>query len=162
MVGKGTKPRWASAFYYEALAYRGAQCLIWPFSRDNHGYAQIKPPKSIPRKVHRLLCEAVHGKPPSRRHIAAHHCGNGHLGCVNPLHVRWATRQEDRDDMVRHGRSTRGVLATGAILKNADVRRIRRLYATGKYIYREIAEKFGVDTETVGDIIRGQTWTWLK
>ena len=101
IAGKGAPDK----FIAQAIKYRGRQCLIWPYCRDNHGYARVSRNKK-PVIVQRIVCIAVHGKPPSKWHIAAHSCGNGHLGCVNPMHLRWATREEDRDDMVKHGRSS--------------------------------------------------------
>jgi DNA invertase Pin-like site-specific DNA recombinase len=35
---------------------------------------------------------------------------------------------------------------------------IRRLYASGKYLQREIAEMFGVSLMTVNDILQGRVW----
>lgn len=60
--------------------------------------------------VSRLVCEYINGKAPSPEHEAAHNCGKGHEGCVNPLHMRWATRAENFSDKVIHGTSMRGKL----------------------------------------------------
>lgn len=89
------------------LPYRGAECLILPFARTNHGYGQIGVSKR-PRKVHQIACAAAHGPRPSPTMGAAHSCGNGHLGCVNPAHLRWATHAENMRDMVSHGRARGG------------------------------------------------------
>jgi hypothetical protein len=89
-----------AAFILKALKWKSRKCLFWPYSRDNHGYAQISTGER-PRRVHRLVCIEVHGKPP-RKHEAAHTCGNGHLGCVNPLHLKWKTHADNQRDILVH------------------------------------------------------------
>jgi hypothetical protein len=86
-----------------AAAYRGDECLIWPYGKVGDGYAAIRDgEKKI--QVHRRVCEIVHGKPPSPSHLAAHSCGNGHLGCISPNHLRWATHKENMQDRFMHAR----------------------------------------------------------
>lgn len=46
------------------------------------------------------------GSPPSADHVAAHKCGNGHLSCVNPKHLYWATTTENARDRVLHDLKT--------------------------------------------------------
>ena len=77
-------------------------CISWPFARDSKGYGQIKIGGQA-RRVHRIVCERFNGKPPTVRHDAAHSCGNGHLGCANGYHLRWATRKENSADRYVHG-----------------------------------------------------------
>lgn len=52
-------------------------------------------------RVHRLVCIRRHGPPPTDDLEAAHSCGNA--GCVNPRHIRWATRFENAADKKLHG-----------------------------------------------------------
>jgi hypothetical protein len=66
------------------LSCENLECLIWPFSRrDGRGYINEEP-------VSRFVCKLAHGSPPTEKHDAAHNCGNER--CVNPHHLRWATR----------------------------------------------------------------------
>ena len=46
-----------------------------------------------------------------------------------------------------------------AIVDEADVRKIRRMYATGMYLQKELAEMFGIHQTTVSKIIRRQIWS---
>ena len=84
-------------------------CLIWPFSRNNKGYPDGT---CVPRKAYikpnMLMCALKNGPKPTARHEVAHSCGNGHLGCINPNHLRWATHAENMQEMVSHGRSRLG------------------------------------------------------
>src|SRR6185312_60585 len=61
-------------------------CLLWPFSRNQGGYANVGRKSTL---VHRIMCEYMHGEPPDGKPEAAHECGKGYLGCVNPHHIVW-------------------------------------------------------------------------
>jgi hypothetical protein len=79
------------------------ECLIWPFSRNSEtGYAVMRRDGKT-KLVSRIVCEETNGKPPSKSHISAHSCGNGHLGCVTQKHLRWATYAENEADKKEHG-----------------------------------------------------------
>jgi len=150
----------AAADFYENVvkSYDGEACLTWPFATIG-GYGQIR----IAGKLHlvsRLVCECANGDPPTPSHEAAHSCGNGHLGCVNKTHLRWATRQENRDDMVAHGRSLRGQRNRCASLSEKDVRSIRAML--GAKSQRAIAATFGVSQSAITAIATKKTWSWLE
>ena len=90
--------------YYKTVvtAYRGKECLIWPYDRDKNGYARIMV-EGKNRSVARMVCEEANGPAPTPRHDAAHGCGWGHGGCVTQEHLRWATRKENMADAREHG-----------------------------------------------------------
>jgi hypothetical protein len=48
-----------------------------------------------------------------------------------------------------------------AVLTEAEVSEIRKLYETKKYTYKSIAELFNVGYNVIGYIIRKQTWRHL-
>src|SRR6185503_14814151 len=82
-------------------------CLIWPFCRTQSGYGHIGYEGKL-WTAHRLMCQVAHGEPPTPKHVAAHECGNGHLGCVNPRHLRWKTQSENQHDRKAQGRREGG------------------------------------------------------
>jgi hypothetical protein len=93
--GNGTVAR----YFYETVASHDAnECLIWPFARNQQGYAtwhgQI---------VSRFSCTLENGPPPTAQHEAAHSCGRGHEGCVAKRHMRWATPIQNNMDKALHG-----------------------------------------------------------
>lgn len=88
------------------IPYSGDDCLTWPYGKSDGYGIMVVDGKCC--KVHRLACEEVSGSPPSPKHEAAHSCGNGHLGCVNPRHLRWRTHKENMREMVEHGRGPAG------------------------------------------------------
>ncbi len=101
----GTPKRELQRFLYDvALNYFGDECLVWPYTKNGVGYGQIRQgyQKLL---VHRIICEQINGPAPSPKHEVAHNCGNGHLGCCAPNHLRWATRVENRADIKIHGPS---------------------------------------------------------
>jgi hypothetical protein len=141
-----------------AVRYTGDECLIWPLGKANYGYGEVLV-DGQKRLAHRVVCELVHGKPPKGKNDAAHRCGN--RLCVNPFHLRWASRAENVEDMIAHGTALRGEKGTTARLTERDVREIRAL--KGKMPQKEVADKFGITPKYVGEIqSRRASWSWLK
>lgn len=104
------------------LEYPHDYCLIWPFARGDNGYGSFgRQGKFI--YTHRYICELVKGPPPTPEHQAAHSCGRGHEGCVNPKHLSWKTRAENQLDRREHGTENR----VWNKLTPDDVAEIRRL-----------------------------------
>jgi hypothetical protein len=144
------------AWIEQNKSHNGSECLIWPFSRTASGYGQFK----VRRRstlASREMCRAAHGNPPSPDYQAAHSCGNGHMGCVNPKHLRWATPKDNTAERFEHGTVPLGEKHPNAKLTAADVTQIRE--ASGTQV--EIAERFGIARQTVGKIKRGFAWAWL-
>jgi hypothetical protein len=137
------------------LPYAGDKCLIWPYSRTVKGYRQI----GRNQIVSRLACERVHGPAPSPQHQAAHNCGNGHLGCVNPRHLSWKTVKENHADKIVHGTALIGERNPAARLTIELVRRIRAL--KGTMTHQEIGARFGVSRTRISMILTGKSWAWL-
>jgi hypothetical protein len=140
-------------------------------------YRERKPYVAL---VHRLVCLAFHGQPPTPQHEVAHNDGN-------PLNndqgnLRWATRVENEADKVVHGtslagrpssvpldrraqgathgrhtkpeRTARGERGGKAKLSEADVRRIR----ADQRVAREIAAELGVTRALVQMIKTNKIW----
>jgi hypothetical protein len=137
-----------------ALAYDGDECLLWPFGKGGKGYGRINNGKG----VHRVVCTAAHGEPPSPEHEAAHSCGNPL--CVAKAHLRWATVAENSADRLIHGTDNRGQRHAMSKLTESDVRQIRAL--RGKLRQKDIAAQFGVARPTVAEIHLRRTWSWLE
>lgn len=139
------------AFLRLLMGHRGSACVFWPFTRDTSGYGQCAQDGKLVR-AHRLMCEMTYGPAPDSKSEAAHSCGRGHEGCVNPNHISWKTTTENKLDTVAHGN---GKKAGGPRRKLTDeqVAEIRRL--KGTKTYREMASMFGVHYRTVGLIATG-------
>lgn len=136
----------------DVLTYKGDECLPWPYACNTKGYGQIAI-NSVTYYVHVVVCEKVNGPRPSPNHVASHKCGQGHIGCCNPNHLKWQTWAEDRADMITHG-------TNNAKLTDETVLEIRSL--EGKMSPRDIAHQFGISRENVTAIMKRRSWAWLK
>lgn len=136
-----------------AIPFEGQNCLLWPFAltRDAYGKARCA---GKGRGAHRIVCEIVHGAPPSPLHEAAHSCGNS--SCVNPRHIRWATSSENAADQVIHGTRLVGETHPNAKIDWNAVAWIRS--TKGLQTNREAAAKFGVSPTTISMIRSGYSW----
>lgn len=152
----GTLAQWLRSH----AEWTGEDCLIWPFSRNPSGYAcQVRVDGRI-TYAHRHMCEMAHGPAPSPDMDTAHSCGRGRAGCVNPRHLRWATRLENMADSVRLGAIARGRDKPNAKLTEADVLAIRQF--SGRLPQRAIAAKLGVSQQLVSQVVRGKKKAWVK
>ncbi len=103
--------------------------------------------------IHRLVCAAFHGIPPSDKHEVAHYDGNK----INnsPENLRWATRSENILDAIRHKTHPVGEKAQNSKLSNKQVIQIKELVKRGRISRRKIAQKFGVSYCHLNAIARG-------
>lgn len=134
------------------------ECLLWPFFVDRttgYGRISMKTPGggSKSGSAHRYMCELSKGPPPSRRHQAAHACGNKQ--CVNPRHLSWKTQKQNEADKLIHGTATRGVRSGAAKLTAEDVVAIRG--ATG-VTQKALAERYGVSRGHIAALRSGRFW----
>lgn len=136
--------------------YSADECLIWPFGKREDGRGSISSDEY--HTAHRAMCALAHGDPPTEEHEAAHSCGNGHLGCVHPSHLRWATRIENLNEMDEHGTRARRAQHGRAKLNESDVTNIRYTCKEGDLSQRKIAEMFGVSQSSISLIANGKTW----
>jgi hypothetical protein len=141
-------PEESKAWIKSNLDFPHDWCLIWPFSRIQSGYAKFGA-KHI--AVHRFMCEYKHGPAPSPKHHAAHSCGRGHEGCVNPRHIAWKTISENQLERFRHsGYQPRWKLTP------EQVDQIRALKGRARVI--DIAHQFGVSDTNIRSIHAGRLW----
>lgn len=132
------------------------ECWIWPMRREPAGYGLVTIRKRRHR-AHRIVCQMAHGESPQSDMDAAHSCGNGHLGCVNPHHLRWATRLQNVADAIAHGTHQRGARNGSSKLTENQVRAIRALLAKGAP-QKDIAAAYSVTVAQVCHINTGRRW----
>lgn len=68
------------------------------------------------------------------------------------------THHDNHMDAVRNGKTLKGGMNPKAKLTEDDVREIRRLHATGKFLLRELALQFSVIFQTISLIVLRKTW----
>jgi len=152
LKGQGRAYRWIM----EHLNYPHQDwCLIWPFTRNSvEGYGTLG---YLGQNYysHRFMCEMVHGKPPTPKHKAAHSCGKGHEGCVNPHHLSWKTQSENLAECRLHGTAARQFDGKVGRLTDKQVESIKGLRGVKTRV--EIADLFNISRATVSDIWLGRT-----
>jgi len=133
-------------------------CIQWPFARFYSGYGKIAI-KGKTTHAHRYICILAHGEPPDGKTDAAHNCGNGHMGCVNPNHLRWATRKENMDDCLKHRTRAMGESASKACLTRDDIIKIRNLRYSASCA--EIGRIYGISRQMVSAIQLKKRWAHI-
>ena len=141
-----------------AATNNSAECLMWPYSRDQNGYGKLVIDGRL-IGAHRYVCILAHGNAPTPDHQAAHSCGNGHLGCVSKRHLSWKSILENEADKIIHGTICRGERHWNSKLDESQVREIISLKGVGTL--DEIARKFGVSITQIWSIQRGKRWSWI-
>ena len=158
-TGGRTSPGEPLAWLLAHKEYIGDDCLQWPYARAR-GYG-ILSIDGRQRVASNYLCELLHGSAPEGADDAAHSCGNGQHGCVNPRHIRWATRAENHSDMYRHEVRPLGQRTGLAKVSEEDVRQIRLLKSRGMRA-EEIASQFGISRSNVYLITTRKKWRWVE
>lgn len=155
-TGRGAGIKWLR----EHVNYQGDDCLKWPMCIIPVGYGYVG---YLGKRyyAHRLMCEMAHGAPPTPKHEAAHLCGKGHEGCVNPRHLAWKTKKENRADCVDHGTAARGNSNRfNYRLTDIQVLEIRGL--KGKALHADIAKQFGISPQSVSAIQRRKMYARVQ
>jgi hypothetical protein len=153
----GRTPKGSLINFVENIArpYSGDACLPWPYSRTGQGYGKLKIGNGY-IVASRYVCIRAHGEPPTPQHQAAHSCGNGRLGCVNPRHLSWKTPIENDADKMRHGTINRGERNPAAKLTESQVREIRSL--AGHLTRAQISEMYGICPMAISRINARKSW----
>jgi hypothetical protein len=99
------------------------------------------------------------GPIPDHLHVC-HRCDV--RNCVNPDHLFLGTHTENMRDMTKKGRLVLpyqdGEANPSALTNEADVRKIRELYATGEYSQLDLGKLFKLNRATIGCIVRRERW----
>ena len=109
--------------------------------------------------VHILVLEAFVSERP-----------NGLEGCHNDgnyknnhaANLRWDTHKGNQQDRIRHGTNNGGEKNGSAKLTRDDVINLRKLYATGKYLMKDLAVKYNMTPTGLRPVIRGLLWKNVK
>ncbi len=153
----GSTPRGALlAFLKDLIGHQGEDCVKWPYGGDDNGYGMLKF-EGKTQTASRVMCILEHGPPEDPKHEAAHNCGKGNEGCVNPRHLRWASHADNQRDRLDHGTHNRGGQRRSNHQMTEDtVVEIRRRRADGER-FTEIAASLGLNADAVRAAANGRT-----
>lgn len=133
-------------------------CILWPYAKNGAGYGMIFRGGKKPL-THRLSCTMAHGQPPTTKHEAAHSCHTP--SCLNPRHLRWATRSENQLDRAKDGTSNHGERSAHTHLTEFDVAAIRH-YASCGTKQKVLASHYGVTQSCISEIVNYKTWNIVR
>jgi hypothetical protein len=134
-------------FVEQVCAMQTDECVLWPYGMNSQGYGV-----SRGKKVHRTICEIVHGAPPLDKRLACHSCGVKR--CVNHRHIYWGSPQQNRDDGRRMGEWPVGSDHGSAKLTDQQIREIRMSNGT----CREVGRQYGVSHTTIERVRNRTNW----
>lgn len=128
------------------------------------GYLRVKikrGEKQVLKFIHVLICEAFIGPRPEGMDCCH---GNGKPQDNRLENLRWGTRRQNYEDMLRHG-TARNVLPGEdhvlAKLKSDHVLAIREKYTGRRGQIAEFSRRYGVHPQTISDMLKEKTWKCL-
>ena len=98
--------------------------------------------------AHRVSWIVQNGKIPNNLYVC-HKCDNPI--CVNPNHLFLGTQKDNMKDCLMKDRKNVGLTRKQRI-------KVRELFSTGKYLQKELSEKFSVSRATINRIINFNAW----
>lgn len=147
---------------------KGRRHECWPctgsYLPGGYGQINIKTSKGWrPKPLHRVVWEVIHGPIPKGLDVL-HRCNNP--PCCNafsPKHLYLGTDIDNAADRALAG-TARGPQVWGenhwtTKVSDADVKAIRRKYATGEWTQRELAKEFGITQACVWRYVNCSNWT---
>jgi transcriptional regulator with GAF, ATPase, and Fis domain len=109
--------------------------------------------KKVTRLVHRLICEAFHGSPPTPTHQVRHLDGNRQNNL--PSNMTWGTQEENWADREAHGRGMKGEKHPAAKFSNFERQALRWAIEKGLTSQRNAARALGITQSSISEIVHG-------
>lgn len=137
---------------------KGDGCWLWTAKKVG-GYGAIHVRvgnKNTMQYAHRIMWQMLFGEIPDGMCVL-HTCDNPQ--CVNPIHLRLGTHQENMADRNQKRRQKRGGNDSKSRLTDGDALDIKRL--ANHLSQKEIALKYKISDRTVSSIVTGRTWKHL-
>lgn len=140
-------------FIKKAINSDSKDCILWPFS--NNGYYGKVGYKGKSDYAHRVSLELFLGRDIIKGMEVAHSptlCSS--KLCINPKHLREATKMENERDKLVAGTITRGSNHKNSKLNELDIVRI----INDERTHSLIAHDYGVSRSVVSEIKRRESW----
>lgn len=130
---------------------------------NNNGYLQVilmilnkeGKEKRDNRNIHKLVLETFIGPCPNNMECR-HLDGNRQNNQLSNL--KWGTKKENQNDRKRHGTDNDGERNGSSKLTWKEVKGIRKLYKTGDFSYRELAEIYEISRATIRRAVLKICW----
>jgi len=137
-------------------------CMIWTAGCFTNGYGSFSY-KQNSFVAHRFSYQCYNGPIPEFNEFGEKLCVRHKCDiplCVNPLHLKIGTNQQNSDDMVERNRQNKGMNVHTCILTEKQVLEVQRMLDNG-IKSKLISEKFDVNEHTIYKIRSGQNWSHL-
>jgi len=154
LVKTGVKER---LFRYRHIDERG--CWVWMAAKINSGYGvigirNVTSGLSRNKLVHRVSAWIFKRFDIVSNLLILHRCDN--KLCFNPEHLFIGTQQDNIDDMWAKGRGPNQHHPRK--LTQSKVRRIRRMYHSGRWTNRSLGSHLGLGKSTIQAIVTRKIW----
>lgn len=132
------------------------ECWIWKGGKQSKGYGSVGIGNGKTALAHRVAYELY-----SRIRIPKNKCVM-HICdcriCCNPHHLKLGTIADNNLDMIAKNRHAVGEKNGRSKLSENQVRRIRRLYRSGRFTQKQLGNMFSVSRSNISRITRGECW----
>lgn len=139
--------------------YSSNRAEILKQSPSPRGYLHVGLHKNGLRKsafVHRMVCIAFHGQPPTDKPYVCHIDDDQKNNSADNL--QWGAEHDNWRDRVRNGRDLSGEKNGRAIVNDELVRAIRAEYASGAITQTQLALKYNVKQTQISRIVLRKAW----
>lgn len=153
----------------DGVVRRATDCHSWKAGKilkpliNNKGYELLILRRNKKQKtmlIHRMVAMAFLPPQPTPEHIVAH--GDGDRRNNRYTNLRWATNKENESDKAIHGTKVVGERCRHSKLTAKDVVSIRERYSAGNITHMQLGAEYGVYPDSIGKVIRGDTWKHLS
>lgn len=127
------------------------ECWEWKAFCWKSGYGCFSINHKDNQRAHRVSYEIYHKKKIITGMYILHSCNN--RKCVNPLHLREGTHQDNMNDRTI---ANRGAIIITSTLSDNDVINIRDMAKTHRQ--KDIAQLYGLTRHSIRNIIKRITW----
>lgn len=124
-------------------------CWLWTGTRNEYGYGIFLLPREKQIRAHRYAYEFFTGKKIPQGMVIMHSCDNP--PCVNPEHLRVATKGENNNDTAQKNRHNYGTDHWNGRLTQKDIDAVR----SSKETKASLSRKYGVSYSHIWRIIHG-------
>lgn len=124
-------------------------CREWTKKRNDDGYGEVYIRGKV-CKANRIAWVLTNNQQIPEGLQVCHTCDNP--PCCEGSHLFLGTHKDNMQDKAVKGRVKTTKLTT------ANVREARNLYATGKWTQKQLAQRYGVNAETLRNALTGSHW----
>ncbi len=154
----GHPKRLASERFHNLYKKMPSGCWFWLGYLRPAGYGMITDDGGTAQYAHRFSWILHFGLIPINLFVC-HKCDNPR--CVNPEHLFLGSAQDNLDDMVKKGRSVKGIMQWEAKLDENKVIEIRELATKGSS-HTELSLRFGISRRQINNVVKRRAWRHIK